>query len=124
MKEYKYHIQDIDDCFLQLAKKILLGKITRNEYIARASFLINLSLFVQYKYIRCFQSLDVMCNLAEYTFLSLPSVHRIKKCKTCDYANERNFLTLSISVNVILQKGFEYIQEAVNTMQLYRNSVA
>lgn len=116
--DYKYHTQDIDDGFLQLAKKIVSqGKITRNEYIARASFLINLSLFEQYKYTRRFQSLDVMCNaahLAEYTFLSLPSVHRIKKCKSCDYSNERNFVTLSTNVNVILQKGLEYIQEAVN----------
>lgn len=116
--EYKLNIQDIDDCFLQLAKKIVLqGKITKNEYSARALFLINTSLFKTYKYTRRFETLDAMCNaahLAEYTFASLPSLHRSKKCQMCNYSNERNFTAISINVNILLQKGLQYIQEAIN----------
>jgi len=101
-----------------LATKIVSrGKITKNEYTERASYLINLSLFQQSKYTRNFRSLNAMCNaahLAEYTFASLPSLRRSKNCETCDYCNERDFKTISVNVNVLLHKGFQHIQEAID----------
>lgn len=115
---YKGIVQDIDDRFMQLATKIISrGKITKNEYTERASFLINLSLFQQTNYTRNFQSLDAMCNaahLAEFTFASLPSLRRSKKCEICGYCNERNFTTISVNVDILLHKGLLHIQDAIN----------
>lgn len=43
---YKNILQNIDDRFLQLALKIASGgKVTRNEYIERATFLNETTLF-------------------------------------------------------------------------------
>lgn len=117
--EYKRIVQTIKDCnFLQLATKIASrGKITKNEYVERASFLTSLSLFQQAKYTRRFYSLDTMCNaahLAEYTFMSLPSLQRQKICTFCHYINERKFTAVSVNVDILLQKGLEHIQAALN----------
>lgn len=116
--EYKQHLQTIDDRFLQLALKIASkGKVTKNEYAERASFLIETSLFQSAKYTRRFNSLDAMCNaahLAEFTFASLPSFTRNKTCTVCNYSNERKFTAISINVDILLNRGLENIQEALN----------
>lgn len=115
--EYKRVVQDTDDCFMQLGTKIVSrGKIMKNEYSERASFLINLSLFKKSKY-RNFQSLDAMCNavhLAEYALASLPSLRRSKNYETCDYYNERDFIAICVNVDVLLHKGLQHIQDAIN----------
>jgi len=107
--EYKNIVESIDDSFLQLAIKIACqGKITKYEYIERASFLINLPLFKQTSYTRRFNSLDAMCNaahIAEYIFLPLPSVEKNKICKSCHYTNEKIFAIISVNVNILLNKG-------------------
>ena len=76
--EYKRIVQTADDCFLQLAPKVAnRGKISKNEYAERPSFLTSLSLFQETKYTRQFHSLDTMCNathLVEYIFQALPSL--------------------------------------------------
>lgn len=117
--EYKRIVQTIKDCnFLQLAMKIASrGKITKNEYVERASFLTSLSLFQQANYTRRFHSLDTMCNaahLAEYVFVSLPSLQRQKICTSCPYTNEQKFTVVSVNVDILLQKGLEHIQAALN----------
>jgi len=114
-------VQTADDCFLQLATKIAnQGKISKNEYAARASFLTSLSLFQETKYTTQFHSLDTMCNaahLAEYTFQTLSSLQRDKTCTTCNYVNNRKFTAVSINVNIILHEGWQYIQESINDMR-------
>lgn len=123
--EYKRILQDLDDCFMQLAIQIVTrGKITKTEYTERASFLINLSLFEQSKYTRRFKSLDTMCNaahLAEYTFASLPSLRRIKNCKICNYS-DRNFTTISVNVDILLHKGLRHTQDAIDDANLPKQS--
>lgn len=116
--EYKQHLQTIDDRFLQLALKIASkGKVTKNEYAERASFLIETLLFQSAKYTRRFNSLDAMCNaahLAEFTFASLLSFTRNKTCTVCNYSNERKFTAISINVDILLNRGLENIQEVLN----------
>jgi len=86
--EYKRIVQAVDDSLLQIAIKIASrGKLTRNEYVERASFLVSLSLFQQTKYTRRFHSIDAMCNvahLAEHAFVSLSSLQRNKICTSCN----------------------------------------
>lgn len=116
--KYKHILQQIDDGFLKLALKIASqGKITKLEYVERAFFLMETALFQTSKYTRRFQSLDAMCNvahLAEFTFMTLPSVRRTKTCTVFKFSIERKFPTISINVDIILNKGFENIQEALN----------
>lgn len=126
--QYKDNIQKIDDRFMQLALKIAsVGKICKNEYVERASFLIETTLFESSKYTRRFDSLDAMSNaahLAEYTFVSLPSITRIKTCKVCNISNERKFTAMSINVDILLNKGLQNIQDALNdTMTLRQTCV-
>lgn len=104
--------------FLQLALKIAsVGKVTKNEYVERASFLIEISFFQSSKYIRRFNSLDSMCNaahLTEYAFISLSSFTRDKTCKVYNLSNERKFTAMSINVDILLNKGFQSIQDVLN----------
>lgn len=58
-----------------------------------------------------------MCNaahVAEHTFTYLPSLERIKTCTTCNDSNNRKFTCISINVDILLNKGLQYIQEAIN----------
>jgi len=116
--EYKRIVQAIDDCFLQIAIKIASrGKITKNEYVERPSFLVSLSLFQQTKYTRRFHSIDAMCNvahLAEHAFVSLPSLQRNKICPSCNYVNNRTFTAVSVNVDILLHKGLQHMQESIN----------
>jgi len=116
--QYKRIVEAIDDCFFQIAIKIASrGKVTKNEYVERASFLVSLSLFQQAKYTRRFQSIDAMCNaahLAEHVFLSVPSLERNKICTLCNYTNNRKFTAVSVNVDILLNKGLQHIQESIN----------
>ncbi|EZA52146.1 hypothetical protein X777_08658 [Ooceraea biroi] len=115
--QYKQVIHDTDDRLMQLASKIVSGgKITKNEYTERAYILTNLSLFQECKYNRRFHSLDAMCNaahLAEYTFVSFPSLHRKKTCTNCKYSNEKSYTAISINVDIVLNQGFQHIQDVI-----------
>lgn len=116
---YKCVIETMeDDPFLRLAKKIAArGKIIKNKYSDRALFPINTTLFQNSEYNRRLNSLDAMCNaayLAEHAFMNLPSIQRTKICKRCSFQNERNFIFISINVNILLQKGLQDIQEAID----------
>lgn len=58
-----------------------------------------------------------MCNaahLAEYVFVSLPCLERQKTCTWCDYKNSRKFTAINVNVDIILQRGLDHIQEALN----------
>lgn len=116
--EYKSIIQSTDDHFLRLAEKVISrGKIAKNEYMERAPFLNSISLFEPTRYTRKFNTLSAMCNaahLAEHTFFPLPSLERIKTCKMCDYSNNRKFILLGINVDVLLDKGLGYVQNAID----------
>jgi len=66
---------------------------------------------------RCVQFLDAKCNvdnIIQILFTDLPSVTRITKCSKCDYMQCRNLRTLCINVEIVLKKGFNYIQEAID----------
>lgn len=124
--EYKNIVQATDDSFLQLAIKIACrGKLTKYEYTERASFLINLPLLQQTSYTRRFNSLDAMCNaalLAEYIFLPLPSVDRNKICTNCHYTNEKKFAVISVNVDILLNKGLQYVQDAINDTSVLKQT--
>lgn len=124
---YKCIIETIDDdSFLRLAEKVATrGKISRNEHIERALFLINTSLFQNSEHTRRFNTLDAMCNaahLAEHTFVNLPSLRRTKICKTCNFLNDRKYIFISINVNILLQKGLQNIQEAIDDTTVVQHS--
>jgi len=120
--EYKRIVQAIDDCFLQIAIKNR-GKITKNEYVERASFLASLSLFQQTKYTRRFHSIDAMCNVAhlvEHVFVSLPSLQRNKICTLCNYINNKTFTAVSVNADILLHKELQHIQKSINDTNLLK----
>lgn len=101
------------------------GKICKNEYAERTSFLIETTLFQSSKYTRRFNSLDAMCNaahLAEYTFVALPSFIRNKTCKVCNVSNERKFPAMSINVDILLNRGLQDIQDALNDTLTFKQT--
>lgn len=116
-KYYQNCIQDFQYPILKLAQNILIrGKITANDYKTRIEILqeTNLCKITGTRHVKF---LDAACNvdhIIQMLFTDLPSVVRFTKCSSCDYMQCRNLPTLCINVEILLKKGFKYVQEAID----------
>ena len=120
---YALYAETSSNTVLQLARSIVEeGKIAPSHYVERARILLDLQhLFKPTSYTRHIDSLDTRCNvahLAEYLFRKSPTYHWTKSCGKCGLTNERSCQFLPINVNVILTKGFNYLQEAIEDTAL------
>jgi len=114
-----------DDIF-KLARSILEnGTLLLKHYAERASILENLPLFrdATTKYTRKIRRLNANCNvthLSEYLFKNEPSYVVTKFC-TCGSTNSHASTICNINVDILLQKGLQYIQRAIEDVQMLRS---
>lgn len=83
----------------------------------RARILKNIPIFSVKLYKEDVQKLNTNCNvahLAEYLLEGIPSCIKTNSCATCFESRVRKLTFVSINVNLLLEKEFEHIQEAVD----------
>lgn len=125
-KMYKSYVQDLQQPILKMVQNILRGKIIAKDYIIRAEILQEINL-CKTSSTRNIQFLDANCNIdhiIQILFPDVPSVTRYTKCSNCSSMQLRNLPTLCINVGILLKKGFNYIQEAINDTENLNSSQA
>lgn len=114
---YKDTMAETDNSLFILAQEILKsGKLKAKHYVSRGQILCDIPIFEKSTYTRKVSSLNANCNaahLAEYLFMTTPSLIKTKICQKCNHSNIRNLTLVNIDVNVILQNGLNCIQQAI-----------
>lgn len=93
------------------------GKIISDHYKERAQILIDLPLFSDAltKYTSKIAKLNANCNVAHlvsYLFADIPSCRATIVC-TCGYLRRRQITELTVNLDILLHKGLQHMQEAV-----------
>lgn len=119
IKCYDDKMKISNNATVKLANSILsAGKILQSHYNERAKILLNLLLFKDALtiYTRAISKLEATCNVAHlitYLFSDLPSCSIITEC-LCASARTRQTVELHINVNILLNKGLQHVQEAID----------
>jgi len=119
IKQYEESIKSSTNRTINLAFSILhTGKIIQYHYIERAQILVNLSLFSDSltAYTRAISKLDTNCNvvhLTTYLFTDIPSCQKTIKC-SCTSSRTRQTVELNLNVDILLCKGLQHMQEAID----------
>lgn len=119
IKCYEENMKMSDNGIVKLAISMLCaGKIVQSHYSERAKILLNLPLFSDALtiYTRAISKLDTKCNVAHlitYLFSDIPSCRIINEC-LCASSRTRQTVELHVNVDVLLNKGLQHMQEAVD----------
>lgn len=106
---------------IELALNVLENKktLTTSCYKERADILAKLGLFKIESFSKTIKRLDTECNvvhLAQYLLVEEPSISTNVKC-ICGNSFTTNNVTIPINVDVVLNKGFGFMQEAIQEGQ-------
>lgn len=119
IKSYGDKIKLSENPTINLAMSMLhSGKIMASHYKERVTILLNLSLFSDAItiYTRGISKLNTDCNVAHlinYLFIDIPSCQKTIVC-SCGFSRTRQITELNVNVNILLCKGLQYIQEAID----------
>lgn len=119
IKCYKNKITSLENQTINLAISILQsGKIKQFHYDERFKILKDLPLFRQAitNYSSTIIKLNANCNvghLITYLFQNAPSCRLTTVCP-CGYLRRRQSIELNINIDVLLYKGLQYMQDAID----------
>lgn len=119
IKSYDDKIKFLENRTINLAVSILhAGKIMMNHYKERAKILLDLSLFSDALtiYTRRISKLNTNCNVAHlinYLFIDIPSCQKTIACP-CGSSRTTKITELNVNVDILLCKGLQYMQEAID----------
>lgn len=118
IKSYEDKIKFSKNPTINLAMSILHAKIMTNYYKERVKILLDFSFFSDALtiYTRGISKLNADCNVAHlisYLFTDTPSCQKTIVCP-CGSSQTKQITELNINVDILLYKGLQYMQEAID----------